>query len=142
MDDSSPNQSHAESALHHAAWSGDLDQVRELIAAGADVNWIDSGGETALFGATACGRVEVVRCLLDAGARHDLRERTRGYTPLHGAASHGNLPTIEALVRAGADAKAADDSGRLPIDAAHAHRKGTHVAYLKTVRPAIASRRN
>jgi len=40
-----------ESELHEAAWSGDLDWVKEIVDAGVDVNWRDSSGETALFGA-------------------------------------------------------------------------------------------
>ena len=131
---------HAESALHCTAWSGDLGEIGALVAADADVNWIDSGGETALFGAAAWGRAEVVCCLLEAGPRHDLRECS-GYTPLHWAASHGNLATLEVLVLAGADTAAADDAGRLPVDVANSKGKGPHVAYLKKAGPPIASRR-
>ncbi|UHQ24543.1 ankyrin repeat domain-containing protein [Lysobacter sp. 5GHs7-4] len=88
--EASAQDGHAESALHYAAWSGDLDEVNALLAAGANANWPDSGGETALFGAAAHGRSDIVRRLLAAGARHDLREPSRGYTPLHWAASHGD----------------------------------------------------
>ncbi|MEI2782146.1 MAG: ankyrin repeat domain-containing protein [Candidatus Competibacter sp.] len=130
----------AESPLHAAVWAGDLDEVRRLVESGADVNWRDSIGETALFGAAAWGRVQAVRYLLSVGARHDFHE-SNGYTPLHWAAGHGDLETIRILVEAGANAAAPDKLGRLPVDVAHQQGKGSHVAYLKTVGPEIASRR-
>lgn len=132
---------HAETPLHAAAWAGDLAELRTLIEAGADPDIADSIDETPLFGAAAWGRSDVAAYLLSAGARHDLRETTAGLTPLHWAASHGNLETLRVLVEAGADPAAQDRSGRLPIDLAHLHGKGAHVAYLKTVGPPIASRR-
>ena len=130
----------AESELHGAAWSGDLEQVKHVVTAGADVNWADSIGETALFGASAWGHAAVVRCLLMLGANPNLQNQD-GVTPLHWAASHGNVDTIRALVEAGADPTVPDKRNRLPIDAAHEHGKGAHVAVLKTVGPPIASRR-
>jgi ankyrin repeat protein len=59
------NDGSAESLLHEAAWRGDLEEVTRLVDGGADVNWRDSIGETALFGAAAWGHVEVVRHLVD-----------------------------------------------------------------------------
>jgi uncharacterized protein len=123
----------AESALHDAAWSGDLQYVTQLVEAGAEVNWRDSIGESALFGAAAWGHVDVVRYLLSVGARHDLLERT-GYTPLHWAASHGTVATLEVLVAAGADPMAQDNHGRTPLDVARNCNKGENVAYLAGLR--------
>lgn len=135
-------EGHAESALHYAAWSGDLAEVRQLIEAGTDPNLLDSTGETALFGAVAGARIDVVAYLLAVGARHDLHESTAGLTPLHWAASHGGVETMRLLIEAGADPAAEDHSGRLPVDLAHQYGKGEHVAYLKTVGPPIASKRS
>jgi uncharacterized protein len=56
FDPSTANGGAAESALHAAARAGDVAEAKKLIAAGADVNWADSIGETALFGAAAWGR--------------------------------------------------------------------------------------
>lgn len=132
---------HAETALHYAAWSGDLAEVRQLIEAGTDPNLLDSNGETALFGAVAGARIDVVAYLLSFGARHDLHESTAGLTPLHWAASHGGVETMRLLIEAGADPTVEDRHGRLPVDLAHRSGKGEHVAYLKTVGPPIASKR-
>ncbi|MES2820980.1 MAG: ankyrin repeat domain-containing protein [Pseudomonadota bacterium] len=133
------NEGAAESALHKAAWSGDLDKVKHLVKTGFDVNWQDSIGETALFGAASWGHIEVVKYLLSVGARHDLHE-SHGFTPLHWAA-RGNREMLQLLIEAGADPHAADQFGRLPIDIAHEHGKGANVSYLKTVGPQIASKR-
>lgn len=122
-----------ESPLHEAAWRGDLGEVRRLIEGGADVNWRDSIGETALFGAAAWGHVEVVRFLLGAGADCNIAEASIGYTPLHWAASHGNLETLKLLVGAGADPTVADQHGRLAADVARKYGKADHVSYLKSI---------
>lgn len=135
-------EGHAESALHGAAWSGDLAEVRQLVETGTDPDTLDSIGETALFGAAASARNEVVAYLLSVGARHDLHESTLGLTPLHWAASHGGIETMRSLIEAGADPAAEDHHGRLPVDLAHQHGKGDHVAYLNTVGPPIASKRS
>jgi uncharacterized protein len=90
-----------ESELHAAAWSGDLPLVSSLLEAGADPNWKDSIGETALFGAAAWGHASVVTYLISRGAEVNIQEQS-GLTPLHWAASHGNAATVQALITAGA----------------------------------------
>jgi len=130
----------AESQLHAAAWSGDLDRVKAIVESGADINWRDSVGETALFGACAWGQVAVVEYLLSHGAEFNVREQS-GLTPLHWAASHGGIETLRMLIGAGADPGAADDTGRLPVDLARKSGKGDRVAYLKSLGPPTESRR-
>ena len=124
-----------ESDLHAVAWGGDVSEVRAIIEHGADVNWRDSIGESAIFGAAAWGHSSVVSYLVSVGAEVNLSEKGRGYTPLHWAASHGNLETLEILIRAGSDSAVADDFGELPIDLACRQGNAAKVAYLKTVSP-------
>lgn len=121
---------HAESALHAAAWAGDLPEVERLLASGANVNWQDSIGESALFGAVGHARMEVVRFLLTHGADARLVDLD-GWSALHWAASHGGVAMIELLISHGADPRLADKSGRLPIDVARQYGKGDRVACLK-----------
>ena len=52
--------------------------VRELLAAGADINAV-SGASTALGLASYFGHLDTVRALLDAGA--DVNDRRHGYSP-------------------------------------------------------------
>jgi ankyrin repeat protein len=58
----------ASTALTFAAGQGDLETVRLLISAGADVSARNGDNETALMRATQRGHTEVVKALLQAGA--------------------------------------------------------------------------
>ncbi len=59
--------------LHHAARNGDLDIVRQLIAAGADVNATNARGHTVLYCAGGHGHAAVVQLALKHGAEADVR---------------------------------------------------------------------
>ena len=67
-DEPAAKEGAAESELHAAASPGDLEWVRAVVEAGANVNWRDSAGETALFGACGWGRTAVVSYLISRGA--------------------------------------------------------------------------
>jgi len=136
----SASSGHAESDLHAWSWAGDKKKVEALLSSGADPNWEDSIGETAIFGAAGWGHTDVVQLLLSHGAKYDIIEKTSGWSVLHWAA-RSNVATTKVLVEAGADVCVADNGGRLPIDVAHECGHGDIVRYLKSVGPQIASRR-
>lgn len=54
--------------LHEAVAESDIERVRELLAAGADVNARDEDGATPLHYAGGECATEIVRLLLEAGA--------------------------------------------------------------------------
>src|SRR5262249_3950183 len=87
-----------------AVGGGNLARVRELVAAGADVNLPIStpGGETPLIRAIGAGDLAMVGLLLEVGA--DVNQRWNGpksWTPLMFA--HDNPEMLEVLIAAGAD---------------------------------------
>ena len=98
--------------LHLAAFFGQTDAVRLLLASGAPCDAAGTGWMTGtpLHAAAAGSHTAVVRLLLDAGADPNLRQR-QGWTPLHSAANNEDLESAEALLAAGADVAATNDDG-------------------------------
>jgi ankyrin repeat protein len=90
--------------LHAAAGDGDLESVKRLLHQGADPNAFDDLGWTPLIHAAKRGHLDVVTCLLAAGAAVDAREEARaGNTALAEVAAECSLEMAQALVDAGAD---------------------------------------
>jgi hypothetical protein len=94
-------------ALIAAARGGHAEVVRELVAAGAPVNYVSSLGWTALmeaviFGDGTARSAATVQALLDAGARARFRDWT-GTTPLRIARLLRHDAVAELLIAAGAN---------------------------------------
>src|SRR5262249_54013381 len=88
----------------------------------------DRFGKTPLYKAALAGHTEVVKLLLDKGAKI-AAEGTDRRTPLHWAASKGNADLVKLLVRHGADVNAAEkgDSSS-PL---HYAARGGHAAVVQ-----------
>lgn len=97
--------------------SGSVERVRELIAAGADVNRRHKCGSTPLWAAAFHGREDMVAVLRSAGADVGVYGDD-GSGPLHWAASNGHLAVVEVLLAHGADPNALRDSGQSVLAAA------------------------
>ena len=109
---------YGESPLHEAVTHcepGDEERVQRLLDAGADINAPDDGGATVLHKATL--QAEVMRLLLAAKPNLEARDKS-GQTPLHWAASFGEIETVNLLLAAGADIHARDANGKTPLDMA------------------------
>jgi uncharacterized protein len=107
----------AAAGLAAAARNGDLDRVRELLAAGAAVNEPEADGSTAALWAAYQSSPEMLAALIDAGA--DLNSaNSLGVTPLLQAARTGDAAMVRALLDGGADLKAAAREGETPLMAA------------------------
>ncbi|XP_049772655.1 uncharacterized protein LOC126159887 [Schistocerca cancellata] len=101
--------------LRNAAEEGSVEEVRALLAAGADVGARGRGGWTALHWAARRGDAAVVRLLLSAASDPNARD-LGGQTPLHLAALNGHAEAAAALLQAGADRGVRSNSGNTPLD--------------------------
>jgi len=104
-----------------AASMDDVDKIRELIKAGADVNERGAGHwhNTAIMEAAMAGRTNAVKELLNLGAEVNLRN-DRGQTALMLAVAWGmdnNTNVLSILIAHGADVNA-DASGETPLHVA------------------------
>lgn len=107
----------ADSPIAHAARAGDLEQVRELIAQGENVDAMEADGSTALLWAAHQSHPEMVEALLEAGADPDIANDF-GVTPLLQASRHGDARIMSALVGGGATVGLASPRGETPLMAA------------------------
>ena len=86
-----------------AAQRGDIEQLRELLDQGGDVNEAQGDGMTALHWAAYQSDAEMVGMLLEFGPDLDARTRLGNYTPLHLAARSGRAEVVELLLAGGAE---------------------------------------
>jgi ankyrin repeat protein len=108
--------------------------VRELLAAGADINHTKEGddGMTALFKAALAGHLQALQALIDAGADVDKGNKW-GHTPLINAAYKGNLEVVKALVGAKAKVNKAENCGDTALKNAIDNDQTSVIEYLKSV---------
>lgn len=100
-----------------AVRKSDLEKVRSLLAAGADVNAKSPYGATPLFFACDRGNVEIVRLLLDKGADVNIRDTFYKATPTAWAMQKGNPEIIRLLLDKGA--QEVEMAMTFAIDGAH-----------------------
>jgi ankyrin repeat protein len=137
-----------DTALHVAAVAYDIETVRDLVARGADVLACNRRGAQPLHSATAAetgaanrnpdGQRAVIEFLVGAGADPNATARG-GVTPLHRAVRNRCSVAVDALLRAGADPRLANDHGSTPADLARwtTGRGGTGSELAKAEQQAI-----
>ena len=109
--------------LHLAAFFGRMPAVQLLLAAGAPVNEVSQNPSALrpLHSAVAHRQpqvaLEIARALIAAGADVNTTQHG-GWTALHAAALHGNLPLVRLLLDAGAGPAPKNDTGKTPADLA------------------------
>ena len=124
--------------LRATAERGDLAEVKVLLKQGIDPNQPDFRDQVPLVQAAAKGHIEVVQCLLDAGAEIN---GAAGNTPLGLATFCNQAEVVQQLIKAGADVN--QDSGfGWPLDVAESYEYQEVVSLLKaagaTERPVVS----
>ena len=97
--------------IHSATILGDLDAMKQHIAAGSD---LDEGeptlGSTPLISAAVFGKTESAKALIEAGADVNLKNN-EGSTALHSAAFLCRMEIVEILLAYGADKELLNNYG-------------------------------
>ena len=101
--------------LHYAAVQGHPSSVTALLQAGADVDAVDSYGNTALLLAAAANNIDVARCLLRFKADPTLVNADR-WTALHYAAYTRSRLVFSLLQDENVDVNALNDGNSTPLD--------------------------
>jgi ankyrin repeat protein len=118
-------------ALHWAARHGDIDLVKMLLAAGANVRATTRlGNYTPLLLASQVGHAAAIEALIAAGA--DAKATTaNGVTPLMFAAASGQADAVQVLIARGADVNAAEPTrGETALMFAAANKRADAVKLL------------
>ncbi len=118
-----------ESPLMMAAFKGQLEQVKQLIAKGADVN---KPGWTSLHYASTNGHLAVMELLLEEHAFIDA-ESPNGTTPLMMAAGYGPIEAVKLLLEAGADTRMRNKKGMTALDFAEQYKRPDAIQLLGSV---------
>lgn len=96
-----------------AASHGDLNALRECLAAGMPVDSADDKGHTAVFRAITAGQMPAVEFLRQAGA--DCQTDPADLGRLHDAAVSGSADMVRMVLASGCDVNARDSNGFTPL---------------------------
>jgi hypothetical protein len=120
--------------IHLAAKIGKLEPLEILVSAGFPVDTVDKEGRsplhvTALSVSNEIGLVVSSLCI--SSPKSIKRYDYEGYTPIHFAVIHDNLPVIDALIKAGCDSNLASQTGKTPLQIAKEKRKANAEQFLQ-----------
>ena len=101
--------------LFMAAWEQHVEAVEILLEHGANPDYQNPVGNSALGRAAGVGNLRMTNALLTAGANVDIKDRN-GTTPLMMAAAGGHEDVVETLLAAGADVRVRTLSGKGATD--------------------------
>ena len=94
--------------IHEAAYTGNIEAVKQHLAAGTDVNAKASRGWTPLH---SVATKKIAELLIDKGADVNAKDKIGG-TPLHLAAHSGQEEIVELLIASGANMNAKIEVGK------------------------------
>jgi len=100
--------------LINAVYANNINKIRELVAAGADINKENKYGKTPLEIAVSSGNLDMVRLLVELGADIN-KENKYNRTPLEIAISSGKIDMLRLLVELGDDINKENSLGKTPL---------------------------
>lgn len=118
--------------LHVAAFAGNTETAKVLLAAGADIH-ARAGSKfrnTPLQVALLTGEYATTKLLLENGA-DPLDRQAKGFAPIHEAAFLGRVDLIELLLAHGAELNSRSDDGRTALSEAV---RGKHAAAAEVLK--------
>ena len=104
-------------SIYSATEKGNIEAVKQHLAAGTDVNTKDKIGFSPLHWAVRKGQKEIVELLIAKGANVNAQNKI-GMTALHGAASDSNKEIADLLIAGGANVNGKTNRGRTPLEMA------------------------
>ncbi|KAM4540666.1 ankyrin repeat domain-containing protein 66 [Fundulus diaphanus] len=123
--------------LHQAVAAGDTEKVKEILTLQRccpnqkDIDW---SSKTPLHWAAVNGDTEIIRILIEHGARPCLRTE-HGWTPAHFAAESGRLAALRLLHSLHAPIDKEDCCGDKPVRIAEIYGHQDCVRFLKKAEP-------
>lgn len=102
------------SPINLAAFFGELETVKNLIAQGTDLNAKDVCGYCPLLCATCGNHRQVIDFLIARGADVNAKDN-RGFAPLHHASADGHMDIVELLISKGAEVDAKSKIQSTPL---------------------------
>jgi ankyrin repeat protein len=114
-----------------AAKGGNSQDCQSLLEFGADVNWKNSEGDTALLTACRRGHTETIALLLAFGADSNITGND-SFSPLHICARRGDVNSLDFLLSANANTMLKTKDGQTALDIAK--EKGHEQIYSKLMR--------
>lgn len=124
-------------AILTAAYKGDVEMVREILATNPDMEVRDSLGATALHDAMFQKNMEVIQLLLDYGFDVNAVSPVNGFTPLHHAVRVNNVDAAKMLLAFNADKTIKDAKGLTPLEKAKKEGKREMVLLLERTSPVV-----
>jgi ankyrin repeat protein len=116
--DDIPPEVYPPHAVINAAYKGDVEMVKKILASGPDPDIRDALGGTALHNAMFQDNLEVIKLLLDYGFDINAAAASNGYTPLHYCVWANNIPAMKLLLAYQADRTIKAKNGLTPLDKA------------------------
>lgn len=120
---------HSYTPLMYASRKGHANIVRFLLSKGADVDAINTDGNTALLIASYWGHSSVVKNLINKGANLNIQNKDLR-AALHAAVAGEKLEIVKLLVQKGADTNLKDEADRTPLDLAKKRGSAAIVEFL------------